>query len=90
MDGKKKLNIKVLYFGKLKHGLEISEENICLFEENASLQSLIHELITKHPQYAEAIAKVQFACNLEYVQHDTKLVLHNGDEIALIPQISGG
>ncbi|MEO0852391.1 MAG: MoaD/ThiS family protein [Cyanobacteria bacterium J06648_11] len=45
-------------------------------------------LIAEHPELAAWQSQTRFGVNLEFVSADT--VLHSGDEVVLIPPVSGG
>jgi molybdopterin synthase catalytic subunit len=45
-------------------------------------------LSRQYPALRQLVAKVAFAVNQEYVQAST--ILRDGDELALIPPVSGG
>jgi molybdopterin converting factor subunit 1 len=45
-------------------------------------------LALEHPRLEPLCARVAFAVNAEYVDADQ--VLHEGDEVAVIPPVSGG
>jgi molybdopterin converting factor subunit 1 len=46
------------------------------------------EIATRLPAIADLLPKIAFAVNREYAKPDT--ILHEGDELALIPPVSGG
>lgn len=56
--------------------------------EGASVQSLLASLAEDHPRLGERLGALTVAVNQEFVEPGT--VLKPGDEIALIPPISGG
>lgn len=45
-------------------------------------------LIAEHPQLAQWRDLTRFGINLQFVAPDT--VMHDGDEVVLIPPVSGG
>lgn len=80
--------VKVLYFASAREEIGLREEKLQLPEEDATLATLRRALIDKYPQAAETIATITLARNLEYSEDDVALA--EGDEVALIPPISGG
>jgi molybdopterin converting factor small subunit len=48
----------------------------------------LESIATKIPQIRDLLPRAAVAINREYVSRDT--VLHDGDELALIPPVSGG
>lgn len=85
--------VKVLYFGRIREKLGISEDN---YEYIGSLAGFLDILITKHEIISKIItdilsknSDVGLALNLEYLTSlDIQLI--NSDELAFIPPISGG
>lgn len=56
--------------------------------EGATIADLLDKLQSEFPQAADLLAKSFFSINQEYV--DASAVVSNGDEIAVIPPVSGG
>ncbi len=54
----------------------------------ATVESAIAMIAQSHPSLGELLPRVAVAVNREYVAVD--YVLHDGDELALIPPVSGG
>jgi molybdopterin synthase sulfur carrier subunit len=81
------MNIKVLFFGITKDKTGVAETKIQFDSENFDLDKLKNSLNERFPRLAtECVYK--FAVNNEYVIGNQKL--NNGDEVALIPPVSGG
>jgi molybdopterin synthase catalytic subunit len=55
---------------------------------DATVQSACSEIVKKLPEIRELLPKVAFAVNREYVKSDA--ILYEGDELALLPPVSGG
>lgn len=91
------MRVKVLYFGILKDHFEAVEEQIEL-PDGSSAGELLEVLRGRTSNFLmsqEAGRAVQqlwrslaLAVNREYAQPAT--VLHEGDEVALLPPVSGG
>ncbi|HYD47648.1 MAG TPA: molybdopterin converting factor subunit 1 [Terriglobales bacterium] len=79
--------VRVLFFAQLREcaGCEQLEVSI---KRGASLDELWAQLIERMPQLAPLRASLRFALNQEYVRGDAALA--EGDEVALIPPVSGG
>ncbi len=60
----------------------------CALADGATLGDLLAELHAQHPPLARAGASVRYAVNLEYAAPHR--VLRDGDEVAVIPPVSGG
>ena len=80
------VGIKVLYFAGLKDQVKVREEEIEL--EIATTDELRKILMKKYPNASLALEKTQLAVNLQYI--DGSMELHQGDQVAFIPHISGG
>jgi molybdopterin converting factor subunit 1 len=56
--------------------------------EGASVAGAVSELVRQIPSIAAVMARVVYAINREYVRSDA--ILKQGDELAIIPPVSGG
>lgn len=56
--------------------------------ENATVSDLLEELNARHPKLRVDVHSTMIAVNTEYVDH--RYTLQDGDEVALIPPVSGG
>jgi molybdopterin converting factor subunit 1 len=56
--------------------------------EGATIRDLRNELAKQFPELGSVEKKIAVAINEQYVVDDVSLV--NGDEVALIPPVSGG
>ncbi|MHB8301722.1 MAG: molybdopterin converting factor subunit 1 [Acidobacteriaceae bacterium] len=81
------MHVRVLLFGALKDLLAREGETIEL-PDQATVQDFLHSYLQNSPQIENFISSLAVAVNREYatVQH----VLHDGDEVALLPPVSGG
>jgi molybdopterin converting factor subunit 1 len=85
------MDIKVLYFASAREEIGLREEQLRLPADDkgaATLASLRRALVAKYPHAASTIESITLARNLEYSEDDVQLA--DGDEVALIPPISGG
>lgn len=53
-----------------------------------SVTAVCDRLISEHPELAQWRDITRFGVNLQFVEPDT--ILQNGDEVVLIPPVSGG
>ncbi|NXP36848.1 MOC2A synthase, partial [Leiothrix lutea] len=82
--------VSVLYFARSAELAGLRCETLSVPREITSLQ-LWEEIVKVHPRLAVIRDQVIFAVRQEYVHlGDQLLVLQPGDEIAIIPPISGG
>lgn len=68
-------------------GLENSSIDI---PQSCDRQRLFSEIGNSFPRLLEILPQVAIAINNEYVRGDGILQLNDGDEISLIPPVSGG
>ncbi|CAL8468898.1 g8439 [Coccomyxa elongata] len=58
--------------------------------DGASIQDALQAVLTQFPALTEFEGRCVLALNQEYIDKDSKQHLKDGDEVALIPPISGG
>jgi molybdopterin converting factor small subunit len=64
---------------------------ISLTENDVTLATLLDTLVEKYPTLKPLLQIALVAVNMSYVDDDCKdVLLHPGDEIAIIPPVSGG
>ncbi len=81
------MQVRVLFFGMLKDLAGKSSDLIDL-RDGASLRDLLAHYELQVPRLKESLSAVAMAVNQEYSGPDTRL--HSGDEVALLPPVSGG
>ncbi|XP_069736611.1 molybdopterin synthase sulfur carrier subunit isoform X3 [Phaenicophaeus curvirostris] len=82
--------VSVLYFARSAELAGLRRETLRVPREVTALQ-LWEEIVSVHPRLAVIRDQVVFAVRQEYVLlGDQLLVLQPGDEVAIIPPISGG
>jgi molybdopterin converting factor subunit 1 len=79
--------IQVKLFAILKDRAGVSELSLDLPGETTAEGALV-QIAAKLPAIREYLPRVAVAVNREYVKRDH--VLRDGDELALIPPVSGG
>lgn len=57
-------------------------------EEGATIRDAAGQILKKHPTIIQDASRLMAAVNDEYQDH--AYVLHDNDELALIPPVSGG
>ena len=82
-----KINITLLYFAFIK---DITGVKFDLLElpSDISVKSLAEIILEKYPRLSNIINMIQISVNYKVVNWDT--ILKEGDEVALLPPISGG
>ena len=81
------MRVRVLFFGVLRDLAGKAEDSVDLAEGSA-----VHDLLAGYesriPRLKESLPSVAVAVNQQYASAST--VLHDGDEVALLPPVSGG
>jgi sulfur-carrier protein len=80
------MQIRVRFFAALRDALGMREQTLDL-PGAATVASAWTALVALHPSL-EANSSLAYAVNRAYA--DLGTVLHDGDELALIPPVSGG
>jgi molybdopterin converting factor subunit 1 len=81
------MRVRVLFFGMLKDLAGTASEMVEL-PDHASIRDLVAHCQTKIPRLKEALPSTAVAHNRQYANLDSEL--KTGDEIALLPPVSGG
>jgi molybdopterin synthase catalytic subunit len=81
------VRVKVLFFGMLKDIVGRSEEQIEV-TDGALLESVFTRYSRQFPRLTDLEGSIVLACNQEFC--DRSAALHEGDEIAFLPPVSGG
>jgi MoaE-MoaD fusion protein len=81
------MRVRVLFFGMLKDIAGKTADTIEL-KEDSSARDLLAYYEAQIPRLKQTLASVALAVNQQYASLDT--VLHAGDEVALLPPVSGG
>ena len=81
------MRIRVKLFAILRDQAGQSEASLEL-PEGATVQQARKDLMESLPAIASYMDRVAFAINLSYARPES--VLHDGDELAVLPPVSGG
>ncbi len=81
------MKVQVLFFGMLRDLVGASNEEAELAEE-ARVDAVLARYASRSEGLAQLLPSVAVAVNQEFAQRDR--ILHEGDEIALLPPVSGG
>lgn len=81
------MEVKVLFFGILKDVVQ-RESEILVLPANATLEDLLRHYTDLSLQFKQLLPSIAFSVNQEYASPATEL--KQGDEVALLPPVSGG
>ena len=81
------IQITVKLFAIFQEVLATDELQINL-ESGTSVSTIFDRLVSNHPHLEKWRSLTRYAVNLNFV--DPQTILKNGDEVALIPPVSGG
>lgn len=82
-----KIKVKVKLFAVYQEAFGTPELDL-LFPIDTSVENVLQLLIEQKPQLAKWQEVTRFGVNLQFV--DANTLLQDGDEIVLIPPVSGG
>lgn len=80
--------IRILFFSEARNATGLSEISLAL-EEVPDVRSLWQYLIARYPKLLELHTKTRLARNSEFISKENEK-FSDGEEIALIPPVSGG
>jgi sulfur-carrier protein len=81
------MNVTVYLFSIAKEMAGFEEKKLTL-NDDATIDSVYEYLIQSNSRFMDWKSTLRFAVNHEYVENDCRL--RNGDEVAVIPPVSGG
>ncbi len=81
------MKARVRLFAVLREKVGASEVTLEL-PDDSTVADLMKGMARQYPALLEGVAHIMVAVNTEYVQQSQPL--HDGDEVALIPPVSGG
>lgn len=81
------VTVTVKLFAAYQEAYGVSEI-VLEFPPQTTVADVSFRLIQEHPELAQWRNLTRFGVNLQFVEPDT--VLSNGDEVVLIPPVSGG
>jgi molybdopterin converting factor subunit 1 len=81
------MNVTVKLFAILRDKAGVAEMRLPI-AEGASVSDAMESILQRHPDLKPFANRVAFAVNLTRV--DAQAILKEGDELALLPPVSGG
>jgi molybdopterin converting factor subunit 1 len=83
------VQVQVLFFAKSREVAGASEQSLDL-PPGASTEDLLAALVDMYPGLSSVLQTCVLALNQEYLEQGAKVLLKSGDEVAIIPPLSGG
>lgn len=83
------MKVTVLYFAISREIVGKAQEELEL-KDSSTTHGLLQQLIGAYPRLDSVLKSCVFAVNQEYVPPSQDLALKDGDEVAVIPPLSGG
>ncbi len=84
------MRIKLLYFGRPRENLKLSQENAELPAGTATVADLLAWLRRRGPDWAAELADNRVRCAINQELGTPASPLRDGDEVAIFSPISGG
>ncbi|CAK9179413.1 unnamed protein product [Ilex paraguariensis] len=81
------VEIKVLFFARARDVTGLTDMPLVV-ASGSTAENCLYELMSKFPSLKEISNCMVLALNEEYISEST--IVKNGDELAIIPPISGG
>jgi molybdopterin converting factor subunit 1 len=81
------IRVEVLFFGSLKELVGRNHESTEL-PNRTDIASLFQQYVARFPQLLQYRSSLVASCNREFAPWST--TLHDGDEVAFLPPVSGG
>lgn len=82
------ITVTVKLFAAYQEAYGVPELILEFPSSETSVAAVCDRLIEKHPELAQWRNLTRFGVNLQFVEPDT--LLQDGDEVVLIPPVSGG
>lgn len=83
------VEVNVLYFAKSREVAGVSQECFQL-ADSATTKVLVEAIVERHPAIQSVLKSCVLALNQEYVKLNETIPLKSGDEVAVVPPLSGG
>lgn len=84
------MKVKLLYFGRPRENLKLSEENAEFPASAATVADLLGWLRRRGPDWAAELTESRVRCSVNQELASLSAPLRDGDEVAIFSPISGG
>ncbi len=82
--------MNVLYFAAAKDTTGVACDQFHLPQALTLSEFIQNRLLVKHPKLSSILPQCLISVNLDVLERDSVRELQDGDELALIPPVSGG
>ena len=79
--------VNVVFYGRLKQDVGTKQDTLTL-DDSPTVRGAVQALTTRYPALTPLLETVAFTVGAELVAPDA--ALHDGDELGLLPPVSGG
>lgn len=83
------MQVRVLFFAKSREVVGAAEQALTL-PAGTTTEDLVATIVAEHPGLKSILQTCVLAHNQEYLEQGAKVALKQGDEVAIIPPLSGG
>jgi sulfur-carrier protein len=80
------MKVKVLLFGSIRDAADGKRDDFWELDEKSTTVTLLQNIVSEYPRIG--FSTLAIAVNKKYITEPVEL--HEGDEVALLPPISGG
>ena len=84
------MKVKVLFFASAREVVGEASIFLDFSDTMTTTVDLMQHLIAKYPRLGNSRATISLAVNRTYIKGSDVISLKEGDEVALLPPISGG
>jgi molybdopterin converting factor small subunit len=85
------ISVRILYFAAARDITGLTEELVQFQIESIPLCDVLESLFAQHKGLREIWSRSLTSVNIELVDNDiANIMINDGDEIAIIPPVSGG
>lgn len=85
------MNIKILYFARIKESVNYSTEDIILPSDVSTIAALKNFLAQRGEVWADLFnGKQTIRAAINHTLVDNMATIHEGDEVAFFPPVTGG
>ncbi|MCW6037545.1 MoaD/ThiS family protein [Spirulina subsalsa FACHB-351] len=82
------IQVKIKLFAAYQEAYNNQSEIELTFPENTPVNRILTQILAEHPELEKWRDVTRFGINYQFVEPET--VLQDGDEVVLIPPVSGG